>query len=283
MREKMIPCERIKIEDKIQSVALEPVGGRIAILVGETPRIQLKLFDHVEGKLTETKCFEKVTASSLHWSPRGQYLVAAGLGSTMQGVLEFFDAKNGTSFNVGEHFMASGIHWDPTGRYVVSIVSSLHYQTDTGYYIWTFQGKLVKRELQKSFFQLLWRPRPTSLLSKQKISSIKKNLKQYHADFEAEDRLAATAASEEVLRKRRELMEAWEDFQDQVLYYASKNKDKLASLRDAENDNEVLTEITEIVEVPETEEVEVFTINDSTANQSSKSAPRPMGAWANKY
>lgn len=39
-------------------------------------------------------------------------------------------------------------------------------QTDTGYYLWTFQGKLVQKELQKNFYQLVWRPRPKSLLTK---------------------------------------------------------------------------------------------------------------------
>lgn len=84
MREKMIPCERVKVEDKVQNVAFEPVGSKLAVLVGETPRIALKIFGHVEGKLTELHSFEKVTANTLRWSPRGQFLVAAGLGS-MQG------------------------------------------------------------------------------------------------------------------------------------------------------------------------------------------------------
>jgi hypothetical protein len=49
-------------------------------------------------------------------------------------------------------------------------------------------------------------------------ANIKKNLKNYHSDLEAEDKLAASAASEEVLKKRRELMEGWEDFQDNAEY-----------------------------------------------------------------
>lgn len=39
----------------------------------------------------------------------------------------------------------SGIEWDPTGRFVVTGVSSLKSKIDTGYYIWSFQGKILRR------------------------------------------------------------------------------------------------------------------------------------------
>lgn len=39
----------------------------------------------------------------------------------------------------------SGIEWDPTGRYVVTGVSSLKCKMDCGYYIWSFQGKILRR------------------------------------------------------------------------------------------------------------------------------------------
>mmetsp|Transcript_21875 Transcript_21875/g.57057 ORF Transcript_21875/g.57057 Transcript_21875/m.57057 type:complete len:654 (-) Transcript_21875:119-2080(-) len=256
MREKLIPCERMKVEDKIQNMAFEPVGSKLAVLVGETPRISLKILGHVDHKLTELHTYEKVTANSLHWSPRGQFLVAAGLGS-MQGVLEFFDTNAKSSYSTGEHFMASTVEWDPTGRFVSSVVSCLNYGTDTGYYLWTFQGKLVQRELAKNFYQLAWRPRPLSLLTKKDISGIKKNLKKYHTQFESEDKMAATAASEEVMKKRRDLLEAWEDFNDNVIYRQSKNRELMESLRPPEDDSE-MNEIIETVEVFQKEEVEQF-------------------------
>lgn len=46
---------------------------------------------------------------------------------------------------------------------VLPFVSSL--QVDNGYYIWSFQGKLLQRHALDQFCQLLWRPRPPSLLS----------------------------------------------------------------------------------------------------------------------
>lgn len=41
----------------------------------------------------------------------------------------------------------SGIEWDPTGRFVVTGVSSLKSKIDTGYYIWSFQGKIIRRSV----------------------------------------------------------------------------------------------------------------------------------------
>lgn len=74
-----------------------------------------------------------------------------------------------STMSTGEHFMASELEWDPSGRYVVSSVSYWRHQNDTGYYVWSFQGKLLQRELRDKFYQLLWRPRPPTLLSKDQI------------------------------------------------------------------------------------------------------------------
>ena len=81
---------------------------------------------------------------------------------------------------------------------------------------------------------------------------------RYHTQFEAEDKLAATAASEEVLKKRRELMEAWEDFQDNVLYRKSKNEEALKALRPETDDDDTAIEITETFETFVREDVELF-------------------------
>jgi hypothetical protein len=43
-----------------------------------------------------------------------------------------------------------------------------HHQSENGYNIWSFQGKLLHTHRESKFYQFLWRPRHPSLLSKEK-------------------------------------------------------------------------------------------------------------------
>ncbi|MEQ2181025.1 translation initiation factor eIF-3b like protein [Goodea atripinnis] len=102
--------------------------------------------------------FDKQQANSIFWSPQGQFMVLAGLRS-MNGALAFVDTSDCTMMNIAEHYMASDVEWDPTGRYVV----------DNAYWLWTFQGRLLQKNNKDRFCQLLWRPRPPTLLSADQI------------------------------------------------------------------------------------------------------------------
>lgn len=79
--------------------------------------------------------------------------------------------------------------------YVVTAVSSWKTSVDNGYWLWTFQGRILKRVNLTGFNQLLWRPRPATLLTPEQIKDIKKNLKKYSAQFESKDRMRLTRAS----------------------------------------------------------------------------------------
>jgi len=74
--------------------------------------------------LCSAETFEKKQINQMIWSPRGQFIVLAGLGAPMNGQLEFWNAKDQELMGTGEHFMCTDIEWDPTGRYVVSSVSA---------------------------------------------------------------------------------------------------------------------------------------------------------------
>ncbi|XP_026678684.1 eukaryotic translation initiation factor 3 subunit B-like [Diaphorina citri] len=97
--------------------------------------------------------------------------------------------------NAAEHHQATDVEWDPTGRYVMSGVSLWKTKADTGYWQWSFQGKIIKRFNSPTFCQLRWRPRPASLLSKEQVDKIKKSLKKYTPAFEAKDRQRMNKAS----------------------------------------------------------------------------------------
>ena len=84
----------------------------------------LLLFSLPSFLLCSAETFEKKQINQMIWSPRGQFIVLAGLGAPMNGQLEFWNAKDQELMGTGEHFMCTDIEWDPTGRYVVSSVSA---------------------------------------------------------------------------------------------------------------------------------------------------------------
>ncbi len=82
---------------------------------------------------------------------------------------------------------------------------------DNAYWLWSFQGRILKRVALDKFCQLLWRPRPPTLLSNQQVKDIKKSLKKFSTQFEVKDRVKMNKASKELVEKRRKLMEDYGD------------------------------------------------------------------------
>ncbi|XP_019493069.1 PREDICTED: eukaryotic translation initiation factor 3 subunit B-like [Hipposideros armiger] len=115
-----------------------------------------------------SETFDKQQANTIFWSPQGQFVVLAGLRS-MNGALAFVDTSDCTVMNIAEHYMASDVEWDPTGRYVITSVSWWSHKVDNAYWLWTFQGRLLQKNNKDRFCQLLWRPRPPTLLSQDQI------------------------------------------------------------------------------------------------------------------
>ena len=130
----------------------------------------------------------------------------------MNGVLEFIDTADMSTMNTGEHYMATDVEWDPTGRYFMTAVSWWAHKVDNGYFIWSFQGKVLQRHQLDQFCHFLWRPRPPTLLSDKQISSIKKDLKRYQKMFDIKDRVSQTKASKELIEKRRSLFNEFQVF-----------------------------------------------------------------------
>nr|CAG4648511.1 EOG090X01UY [Polyphemus pediculus] len=211
MREKQIPVDSVEIKEVIHSFAWEPVGSKFAVIHGESPATCVSFYEVKTGQTpTLVKKYERKPCNQLFWSPAGQFIVLAGLRS-MSGTLEFIDTHDFTVMNTGEHFMATDVEWDPTGRYVATSVSWWGHKVDNAYWLWSFQGKILKRVPLDKFCQLQWRPRPPTLLTLQQTKDIKKTLKKYSAQFEVKDRLKMSKASKELVEKRRKLMQDYED------------------------------------------------------------------------
>ena len=80
---------------------------------------------------------------------------------------------------------------------------------DNAYWLWSFQGKILKRNQCDKFCQLLWRPRLPTLLPEKKLKEIKKNLKKYSVEFDKVDSIRGSAKTKELLIKRKKMYEEY--------------------------------------------------------------------------
>lgn len=102
-----------------------------------------------------------------------------------------------------------------------------------GYWIWSFQGKILKRINLDSFAQLLWRPRPSTLLTMEHQKEIKKNLKKYYAQFESKDRMRQSKASKELVEKRASLMQKFNSYRQKRIEEYDSQKPRRLTLRNS--------------------------------------------------
>ncbi|XP_023327407.1 eukaryotic translation initiation factor 3 subunit B [Eurytemora carolleeae] len=238
MLEKQIPVDSVEVKESVHAFSWEPVGSKFAVIHGESQSFSVSFYKLKAGQTPIlVKKYERKTANHIFWSPTGQFVILAGLRS-MNGVLEFIDTSDFTTMGLGEHFMCTDVEWDPTGRYVVTGVSFWGHKVDNAYWIWNFQGKILKRAVIDKFCQLLWRPRPQTLLSEKQVKEIKKNLKKYSDQFNAKDKMRQSKASKELIDKRRAAMDKFREYREKhVIEYADTIEDRLALRNGVDTDN----------------------------------------------
>merc|ERR1712223_2118047 len=145
MNEKQIPVDTVKIEETVHAFSWEPVGHKFGVIHGDAQSLNVSFYRLKKGTEPEIlKKYERKTANHIFWAPTGQFVVLAGLRG-MNGVLEFVDTSDFTSMGTGEHFMCTDVEWDPTGRYVMTGVSWWGHKVDNAYWMWNFQGRILKR------------------------------------------------------------------------------------------------------------------------------------------
>jgi translation initiation factor 3 subunit B len=81
---------------------------------------------------------------------------------------------------------------------------------ENGYHMYTFSGSPLSENPIEKFKQLLWRPRPPTLLSKEEQRNIRRNLREYSRDFDEEDKYAVDIANTAIVEQRRRLLEEWD-------------------------------------------------------------------------
>ncbi|KAI9209841.1 eukaryotic translation initiation factor eIF2A-domain-containing protein [Polychytrium aggregatum] len=233
MAEKGIPVDVLEISnpnESITSINWEPNGSRFAVLSTEGQKIMAHFYEMqtIQAQAAAKKSNTAITAGStasikllksmerkgvnqIHWSPKGRYCVLAGI-KLGNGDLEFWDVEDLVMMNHGEHYACTDVEWDPTGRFVATSVSWWRIQVDTGFVIWSFTGEQLNKQNMPVFKQLLWRPRPPTLLSKEQQKAIRKDLKSYSKDFEKDDVAQETEVNRDLLDRRIRMWNDWQSF-----------------------------------------------------------------------
>eukprot|EP00755_Sulcionema_specki_P021256 Sspe_Gene.141::Locus_44_Transcript_1_1_Confidence_1.000_Length_2153::g.141::m.141/K03253/EIF3B; translation initiation factor 3 subunit B len=196
-RHKDWAVETIELKDRdssqIIAFGFEPRGYRFAIIHGVSdvkPSVSFYTMGGVKtGQVKLLKTLHEREVNRLYWSPRGKYILLAGIKQPFNGkVLEFWNADDLVEpISTNEHFMCSHINWDPSGRFVTTFVSQVETTIDSGFKIWTFQGKLVVEKKIEKFLQFEWRPRLPSLLTDKELKQVNKTKKEWSKKYELEE------------------------------------------------------------------------------------------------
>lgn len=269
--EKGIPIEEVTLNHAIANLAIDPVKNVFCITMHVTPANSS--VSHCE--LATYRINKKVELSStinlplsgntnadiynLYFSPAGRYLtVTANIGNTVQ--LHFFDtAAVGNSTQLlaqEEHDNATDFQWDPSGRYFLTattramttnVQSTWRDKIEDTYIIWTFQGNIIVKNNVEKMYQILWRPRPKSLLSEEQQEIIKNNkLKDiYWKRFDAEADEDRKSSQQEYTRRRQEIKASFRAMRQRHLQDYKDEAEERRNLREGRaSDDEDLVEVT---------------------------------------
>lgn len=87
---------------------------------------------------------------------------------------------------------------------------------ENGYHIYNFRGEQLREEPLDKFKQWAWRPRPPTLLAKEEQKQIRKSLREYSRIFEQEDAERGASADLAVVQARRQMLEEWYTWRDEI-------------------------------------------------------------------
>lgn len=266
--ERDVPVEKLELKDVCVNFAWEPKSDKFVTISrlddgNNNPAIAKNTISfyapRVGGKGKATKfeamsVVEKKFSNTLFWSPKGRYIVVATIAKS-SGELEFYDTQfeeerggKKTSVKLLKTEKYSGmtnISWDPSGRFVAAWSSSWVHAIENGFRLYDFSGSQLRDDSMDQFKDFIWRPRPPSLLDEAEVKKVKKQLREYSAQFDETDAMEADAATREAILRRRQLLEEWKE-------YRAKHAHK--KLESHEVEAEIVEEIKEEI-IEEKEEV----------------------------
>ncbi|KAJ7180562.1 eukaryotic translation initiation factor eIF2A-domain-containing protein [Mycena filopes] len=234
IRAKDIPVQVVELEDTVLEFSWEPTGDRFAIITSNDPNpisgiasrtdVSFYHLDHSKGDFRLLRTLPALTSNTIRWSPRGRFVVLATVGSPTKSELLFWDLgidvddtrwqkTDGGSgleqIGSADHYGVTDVDWDPSGRYLTTSASAWKHQLENGYIIWNFRGEEIKKDLREHFKQFIWRPRPPSLLSKDKQRELRQNLPEFSRLFKQDDAQEENEVSAELAAYRKRLVDEW--------------------------------------------------------------------------
>jgi translation initiation factor 3 subunit B len=223
-------------EKKVTPSATNPTGVAM--------EYKLKMYTVASGgkPIEESASLPLLNGSfnSVEWSPNGQHFVLyqGPSGQWREGEISAFasDRKTATTGNVNgeiffysftstggiellrkdEHVNMNKVIWDPSGRFLVTAVvlnvaeknvPSYKMEQYSGYYLWTFQGRNLKKVDGVRLWNVQWRPHVVDILSVKEKKKLLKNLRDKSQLFDEQDKAVKNA-------KKDSFMSVFNDKQD---------------------------------------------------------------------
>lgn len=214
VKERNIPVEHVEVPDVIKGFFWEPRSNRFALLTeGASAQKTNMIFFSLKAQKCEEVCRFELPGGSfnkLFFAPEGQYFVVAaveqGAGELIWGRLDE-NHKLDLLFK-DEQYNLTNVEWDASSRFVLTSVqqpitdANASLAQDTGYAIWTFQGRMVHREKLEKLYNASWRPHPPTYIAEEKEIEVRKNLKAHSKRFDKADDIAKDKARNEIRELR---------------------------------------------------------------------------------
>jgi len=232
IRDKNVPVDIVEVQDMVKGFFWETKGSRFAIITTDEAGHKPKLIFYKLGKeKCENVCSIDLPSNSFNtifWAPDGQYFVCAATGHGAAGDLLFGGLMPDNKLEVyfkDEHYMLNNVQWDPSSRYVMTAVTQPHsneaggfrFSMEAGYALWTFQGRLIHRQIKEKLYEIGWRPHPPCLLSEKKQADVRTNIKQFTKRYDAHDDKEKDAARNAFRNERKSKTDEFQSVLDRLL------------------------------------------------------------------
>ncbi len=156
--------------------------------------------------------------------------------------------------------MLNGIPLDATSQHLAHSGNTPYFPSFTmlilklenGYQIRDFKGQTLYEAHLERFKLFSWRPRPPTLVPRDQQRKIRRTLREYSREFDAEDEAEAAGASQELLTLRRRLLEEWYTWRKMVAEtLLSERRDKTREINGEDADEIIEEWVEEVVEEKE--------------------------------